>query len=507
MTQSRTEHASAAEIGDRHLNRPGFFSAAQVAWLALFGLLAAGAGFSCGGDKAATPPPSAPAGAGGSSPTAGAGGSTPSGMGGAGGGRAVDGPAAAVPAPCGGDGQTCCPGSAANECMAGLSCLEGAAGQPDRCGKCGALDQACCDSDCNTPDLVCVDQPAGRDKCVSCGASGQACCERDTCNTGLGCSEPPGAGAAGTCAACGAAGATCCPGSNCQSGSTCVGSMMGMGGTCQACGKAMQACCSNGLDCEMPLGCLRNAMGGTCGTCGGAGQPCCGSGGGGNCGAGLECAGRSGTANGTCEACGGNDQLCCSSGTECQGPLGCVETATGDRCRPCGAMGQTCCGTGEDGTCNMGLGCSGRFAANNGTCGACGAAQQACCTGSMPCTAAGNACVINAMGNRCAPCGAAGQACCGTGGEGDCEMGLGCMGRNDDTGVTGTCATCGGEGQPCCSDGPACSAGRRCVAETCRPCGAMGQPCCQGAGQAACQGSLVCSGSANSPNSTCGPPA
>ena len=82
--------------------------------------------------------------------------------------------------------------------------------------------------------------------------------------------------------------------------------------------------------------------------------------------------------------------------TACMAALSCMVSATGNQCGTCGGAGQSCCGTGNNGTCTMGLACTGR---------------------------------MNGMGipGMCATCGGTGQPCCPTmGGAAACQTGLAC---------------------------------------------------------------------------------
>jgi hypothetical protein len=291
------------------------------------------------------------------------------------------------------------------------------------------------------------------------------------------------------------------------------------GGTaCTPCGASGQTCCAGdvcntGLGCDNPTG--RNGAGTCSSTCGASGQACCG---GGNCqGTNVVCTGQVDGGGGTCQACGGADQPCCPGQTECNTGLTCVVSATGDKCSAaCGASGQICCGNGNNGTCNAGLGCAARNAAQGmpGTCNTCGGAGQVCCSTAGAAADAGItacmtplACLVGTAGNECGACGATGQPCCGTGNNGTCTGAtLACSGRNAGQGLAGTCGPCGGSGQACCAtagqpvDGgvTACATPLACLVATagnqCGTCGASGQPCCGTGNNGVCDAGLGCTG-------------
>jgi hypothetical protein len=78
----------------------------------------------------------------------------------------------------------------------------------------------------------------------------------------------------------------------------------------------------------------------------------------------------------------------------------------------------------------------------------CGGPGEACCGGSVGCTAPFTVC----QGSACVGCGGTGEPCCpGTGNRGWCSSGQACSGM-------GMCTACGGTGQACCA-GSTCKSG------------------------------------------------
>jgi hypothetical protein len=116
------------------------------------------------------------------------------------------------------------------ECRgAGNGCISSPSG--NYCGKCGELDQACCDNATCHAGTCATTRPGFPDKCTNaCGGPGQACCDSQE-------------------------------GSGCQTGHACVGRVMDVGGTCMPCGKDGQICCGGGGSaCQPNLGCGGRVM-------------------------------------------------------------------------------------------------------------------------------------------------------------------------------------------------------------------------------------------------------